>query len=156
MQPASFEQRGKIVIGVLMIAVLALTLIFLQQQFDQGDHTRAVELLMSKPPGAQWSIAEELDARAGTASPECQPKIVSSFAGTLEVRCTTGPEGTYRFAIDLVRKTVLPLDERTRSLIATVQAKMQPSVDGGPSPLAPGALDDAGLSPPPLDAGASP
>ena len=86
----------------MRVAILAMTLIFLQQQFDQGDLNRAIALLMSKPPGAHWSVAEELNARAGAGgTPQCEPKLVSSFAGTLQVTCAAGPKGPYLFSIDL-------------------------------------------------------
>lgn len=106
-----------------MIAILALTLIYLQQQFDQGDERRAVELLLSKAPGAKWSVADELNARAGTSTPQCAPRIVSSFAGTLEVSCSAGAPQPYRFSVDLVRKTVQPRDPPTRELMEAVEAK---------------------------------
>jgi hypothetical protein len=124
------ESRGKLVIGGLMVAILAFALIFLQQQFDQGDQNRAVELLMARPPGAPWSIAQELDARAGKEPPQCAPKIVSSFAGTMEVICSAG--GTsYRFSIDLVRKVVQPVDPPTKELMEAVAAKNAAAVDAG-------------------------
>ena len=127
------EQRGKLVIGGLMIGILAMALIFLQQQFDQGDLNRAITLLMSKPPGAEWSVAEELNARAGQGAPQCEPKILSSFAGTLEVECFAGPSAPYRFSVDLVQKAVRPLDLHTQELMGKVQDRTQgASPDGGP------------------------
>ncbi len=136
----TFAQRnGKVIIGGLMVAILALALIGLQQRFDEGDNERAIALLMSKTPGSAWSVVEELNVRAGKQAPQCQPRIVSSFAGTLDVHCLAG-SATYRFGVDLVRKTVNPLDPPTRELIATVSARNGGVVDGGSSPLPPPAV----------------
>ncbi len=129
MQPG-LQNRGKLVIGALMVATLALMLIFLQQQFDQGDQNRAIALLMDRPPGANWSIAQELDLRAGEQAPECTPKIVSSFAGTIEVSCSA-ETAAYRFNIDLVRKRVRPVDAATQGLVDSVAAKNAQALDAG-------------------------
>ena len=123
MQPGGLERRGKMVIGAIMVAILAFTLIALQSQFDQGDNRRAVELLLSKPPGDRWSVAEELNARAGAEHPTCTPKIVSSFAGTMEVNCSAGPPPAYLFEVDLVRKTVRPGNEQATELMKAVAAR---------------------------------
>ena len=125
------EQRGKLVIGGLMVAILAMALIFLQQQFDQGDLNRAIALLMSKPPGTRWSVAEELNQRAGQRAPQCEPKILSSFAGTLEVSCFAGPTAPYRFSVDLVQKTVRPVDLHTPELMEGVAQRNAGPLDAG-------------------------
>ena len=135
MEPGTLEKRGKFLVGGLMVAILAFTLIYLQGQFDKGDLDRAINLLMSKPPGSSWSVAEELNERSGPGlDPQCEPRILSSFAGTMEVTCSAG--ATYKFAIDLVRKTVQPVDEPTRELISAVQVRNQaiPSDAGAPLP----------------------
>jgi hypothetical protein len=111
------------VVGALMISILALMLVLLQQQFNESDRRKAVAVLGSKAPGKQWSVGEELVNRAGSAAPDCQSKILSSFRGTLEVVCTAGPGQPYRFAVDLVRNTVQPLDARTQELLDSVKKK---------------------------------
>src|SRR5690349_8892686 len=103
-----------------MIASLALMLIFLQQQFDRGDYNKAIDLLSSKSPGAHWSVAEELVLRAGSFKSDCQPRLISSFQGTLEVTCSVGEPTPYRFHVDLVRRQVVPMDAHTRELVETV------------------------------------
>jgi hypothetical protein len=120
-------------VGGVMIIILAFTLILLQQQFDSGDNNRAIELLMSRPPGAAWSVAEELDARAGAEHPTCTPQIVSSFAGTMQVSCTAEGKEPYVFAVDLVRKTVTPANGQATELLKVVLAKNAAAADGGVS-----------------------
>jgi hypothetical protein len=106
-----------------MIGILGLTLVLLQQQFSQADYRRAIELLGAKPPGARWSIGQELVARSRTGSPDCHAKILSSFRGTLEVTCSTGDTRVYRFEVDLVRKSVQPADAVSRTLMQEVAEK---------------------------------
>jgi hypothetical protein len=122
-QPGGLERRGKLVVGGIMVLILGFTLIALQTQFDQGDNRRAVELLMSKPPGDRWSVAEELNARAGAEHPTCTPSILSSFAGTMEVTCAAGPPPPYVFEVDLVRKSVRPGNEQATALMRSVAAR---------------------------------
>lgn len=116
-----------------MVAILALMLLFLQQQFDRGDLDRAVGLLLAKPPGGAWSIAQELDARAGAVRPECVPRLVSSLAGTVEVSCAAGPSGAYRFEVDLVREEVRPIGLPAIELLREVEERngARPSGDAG-------------------------
>ena len=115
-----------------MIAILALSLIMLQQRFDKGDYDRAILMLADKRPGDRWSVNQELNERAGSSPYACAPLLISSFRGTLEVTCPLGKAGTYRFAVDLVRKVVEPLDDATRELMQTVQSKnLRSSADGG-------------------------
>jgi len=120
LESSPLEKRGKIFVGALMIGILGLTLILLQQQFNEGDHRKAVQLLGSRDGGAQWSIGQELVARSKNGPPDCQSKILSSFRGTLEVICSTGEPQPYRFRVDLVRRSIEPLDEPTRRLMAEV------------------------------------
>ncbi len=123
--------RAKWIVGALMIAFLVFTLVLLQRRYDESDLRKSVELLMAKPPGAHWSVADELNQRSGSAPPTCQPRLVSSFAGTLEVRCNTGGESTYRFSVDLVRKAIQPLDEPTRALMQQVVIRNHSLSDAG-------------------------
>jgi hypothetical protein len=114
-----------------MILILALTLTFLQQRFDQGDYERAVAMLAAKHPGQRWSITEELVQRGHTGAVDCQPRLLSSFRGTLEVTCRTGEDEPYRFQVDLVRKQVDAQDARTRQLLDAVAARNAPTPDAG-------------------------
>ncbi len=116
-------------VGGLMIVILGLTLVLVQQQFNEGDHRRAVELLGSREPGEHWSIGQELVARSKNGSPDCRSKILSSFRGALEVTCSTREGLSYRFQVDLVRRSVQPADEATRRLMADVADKQR-----GPPP----------------------
>jgi hypothetical protein len=141
--PPELQNRSKLIVAALMVATLILLLVFLQQQFDNGDFNRAIGLLTSKSPGSQWSVAEEMVQRAGNKPLDCEPKLLSSFQGTLEVTCQSGSAAMpYRFHVDLVRKTVNAMDDHTRELIQTAQEK------GKAAPLL-----DAGLERSPVDAG---
>lgn len=129
------------VVGALMIAILALTLIFLQQRFDQSDLDKAVAMLAEKPDGG-WSVAEELDARGGASSAICSPRIVSSFRGTLEVSCTAGASEPYRFGVDLVRHTVKPLNAQAEELLQAVERRNAGGApDSGVGPADAGSTD---------------
>jgi hypothetical protein len=116
----NLERRGKLVVGALMIGILALSITALQQRFDEGDFGRAIAMLAAKPDGGR-SINEEMVARAGSAPVGCDPRLLSSLRGTLEVTCTAGVE-RYRFKVDLVRKRVEAEDPHTQGLIDAVDA----------------------------------
>lgn len=106
-----------------MVAILALSLIFLQQQFSAADDRKAIQLLASTEPGAHWSIGQELVARSPNGSPDCHSTVLSSFRGTIEVSCATGDGQRYRFEVDLVRQSVQPIDNATRQLMNQVAEK---------------------------------
>ena len=106
-----------------MVAILALMLVALQQQFNEGDYRRALELIAARDPAGKWSIGQELMERAKNAAPDCRPKLISGFRGTVEITCSTGEHTPYRFEVDLVRRSVRPLDAAARSLVETVAKK---------------------------------
>lgn len=140
MQSFSLERRSKIILGGLMIAILALMLVGLQQQFDQGDYRRALELIAARDPGATWSIGQELVERSKGSAPDCRPKLLSSFRGTLQVTCSTGEQTPYKFDVDLIRRTVCPADAAARSLVEAVEARNRPA----PQPSGQGAAKPPG------------
>jgi hypothetical protein len=114
----------KILVAVMMIVWLVLLLSFLQQRYDAADERKAMALLVSKPPGATWSVGEELAQRANAPVPDCdKPRMISSFQGTLEVLCRAGDPQPYPFHVDLVRKTVTAGDSRSAALIEAAKAK---------------------------------
>ena len=113
----SLEKRRKYFVGVLMVLILAFSLILVQQQFNQGDDRKALAMVGATKARQGGSVGEVLIARSGGRTPDCKPTIVSSCAGTLEVTCRTPEPGTYRFAVDLVRNTVKPLDAGARALM---------------------------------------
>jgi hypothetical protein len=123
--PPHFGKR--LFLGSLLLITLPLVLWGLERKYDQADHRKALELLASRPPGAQWSVAEEMNQRASGGSYDCQSQIVSSFRGVMEVRCTVGPTTSYRFEVDLVRKGIVPLDDATRELVEAALQKAQRS-----------------------------
>jgi hypothetical protein len=117
------ERRGKWVVALLMAASLVFALILLQQQFDEGDMRRAVEMLSVKQPQESRSIGEELIQRAGSKPLDCKAKLLSSFAGTLQVRCVIADEPPYLFNVDLVRKQVNPGNDVSSQLLASIRAQ---------------------------------
>jgi hypothetical protein len=131
----NLELRGKLVVGALMVAILVLSLVLLQQQFDQGDYRRALQML-AQAPGPGWNVGQELVERSGGSTPDCQPRLLSSFAGTLEVSCHAGPGDPYRFEVDLVRRAVQPKNSAAKDLLEAVDRRRQGSSapDGGLAP----------------------
>jgi hypothetical protein len=122
-QSLSLQRRNRLIIGGVMIAILALMLVALQQQFNEGDYHRALELIAARDPAGKWSIGQELMERAKNAAPDCRPKLISAFRGTVEITCSTGERTPYRFEVDVVRRSVRPLDAAARSLVETVAKK---------------------------------
>src|SRR5712692_8286693 len=103
-----------------MILILAFTLVWIQQQFNQGDERKAVALVGAAKTAQGGTVGDALVARSASRSPDCKSTITSSCAGTLEVTVarTASTDGElYRFAVDLVRNSVHPLDEPTRALM---------------------------------------
>ena len=128
MQP-NLERRGKLIVGAIMIGILALSITALQQRFDEGDFARAIAMLAAKPDGGR-SINEEMVSRAGTAAVGCDPQLLSSLRGTLEVTCQAGDQ-RYRFKVDLVRKRLEAEDPKTQGLVDAVAAQNGVGPDGG-------------------------
>jgi len=83
-------------------------------------------------------------ARSKRGAPDCRPRLISSFKGTLEVTCDTGEGRPYQFEIDLVRQSVRPLNPEAREVIEALSAKNR-GLDGGSAP--------AVLGEPPPDSG---
>lgn len=99
-----------------MVLILAFTLVWVQQQFNQSDERKAVALVGAAKTTEGGTVGEALVARSASRSPDCKSTIVSFCAGTLEVTCRTDGE-VYRFAVDLIRNSVRPIDQRTRALM---------------------------------------
>lgn len=99
-----------------MVLVLAFTLVWIQQHFNQDDERKAIALVGAQKTAQGGTVGEALVARSASRSPDCKSTITSYFAGTLEVTCRTDGE-VYRFAVDLIRKSVRPLDQPTRALM---------------------------------------
>src|SRR5688572_7427691 len=114
-----------------MVGILAFALITLQREFDQGDYSRAMDMITASEES--WSIGKELDARTtGAAGPQCTTRLISSFRGLVEVTCLADGTEPYQFQVDLVRKVVSPVGDRARELVAAVERKRQTS-DAGSS-----------------------
>lgn len=124
------EKRRKLIVGIAMVAWLAVLLVSLNWKYEQGDFKKALEL-MHQPAGASWTVGQELVKRAGNVEPSCEYRMISSFAGTLELVCVAGPGAPYRFGADLVRHLLTANDERTRALMNDVAAENARRSDGG-------------------------
>src|SRR5438874_6028999 len=86
--------------ALAMIALLALTLSWLQGRFDATDAKKAIAAAMSwKPAGAQ-SVFDAISAR-GEGDPQCVGKVVSQLMGDVDVRCSTPakPQVEYEFRV---------------------------------------------------------
>jgi hypothetical protein len=133
------QMRGKWLASFLMVGVLVFALIWLQQRYDQSDHRRAIELLGPRAD-AGWWIGKELEARNRGAPPDCEATITSSLWGQVQVSCPISGEDAYRFQVDLIRKSVAPVDARTAELLSAVEQKQRartaderPPQDGTPA-----------------------
>jgi hypothetical protein len=112
----NLEKRRKYFVGALMVLVLAFTLVWIQQHFNQGDEQDAFALVGAQKASQGGTVGEVLVARSASGSPDCRSTFISYLDGTLEVTCRTDTE-MYRFAVDLIHKSVRPLDERTSVLM---------------------------------------
>jgi len=102
---------------VVTAVMMALSVITLQRCFDESDRKKALQLLLSSPAAGGTVHDALIAAAADGGAPTCnQPEIVSSCAGTLSVECAAGPGESYRYAVDLVRRSVTPLNARARTL----------------------------------------
>lgn len=115
--------REKWPIAIVMVALLAFTLTWLQGRFDQSDAKKAIAMAMSwKPNGAQ-SVLDGLAAR-GEGDPECDGKVVSQLLGDVAVRCSTAqkPQIDYDFRVLLDgRKPPRPDNDAARALVAALK-----------------------------------
>jgi len=86
--------------ALAMIALLALTLSWLQGRFDASDAKRAIAAAMSWKPGGTQTVFDVLAAR-GEGDPQCTGKVVSQLLGDVEVRCSTPrqPGTGYEFRV---------------------------------------------------------
>lgn len=92
--------RGRWPIAVAMIALLALSLTWLQGRFDSSDVKKAIALAMGhRLPGGR-TLFETLSSR-GEGDPRCDGKVVSQFLGDVQVSCITPhhPEIQYEFRV---------------------------------------------------------
>ncbi len=113
-------RRGRAVIGVLMAAILAVSLLLLQSAFDRGDREKAFGIVAaSRPDPSGRTVAELLAARNGGAPPPCEAAIRSGCRGLVLVRCAVGgdPE-PYAFAVDLVKRRAWPANPSTSTRLA--------------------------------------
>jgi hypothetical protein len=109
--------------------MMALSVVTLQRCFDEGDQKKAYQMVTSFPvPGG--TVQQALLANSNGGATYCSPpEIVSSCAGTLNVECFAGSTGPYRFSVDLIRKSVTPVNEAARHL-ALVSPDGGTGVDG--------------------------
>ena len=87
-------------IAVVMIALLALILSWLQGRFDATDSKKAIAAAMSWKPAGAKSVFEALAAR-GEGDPQCIGKVVSQLLGDVDVLCATPrkPQVEYEFRV---------------------------------------------------------
>jgi hypothetical protein len=87
-------------IAIAMIALLALTLVWLQGRFDASDAKKAIAAAMSWKPAAGQTVFDALAGR-GEGDPQCTAKVMSQLLGDVEVRCWTPkqPRIEYEFRV---------------------------------------------------------
>jgi hypothetical protein len=87
-------------IAVVMIALLAFTLVWLQGRFDASDAKKAIAAAMSWKPAAGQTVFDALAGR-GEGDPQCTGKVMSQLLGDVEVRCWTPkhPRVEYEFRV---------------------------------------------------------
>lgn len=93
--------RARIPAAVAMIALLALTLSWLQGRFDSTDAKRGIALAMGyRPAPAGLSLFDGLAAR-GEGDPRCDGTVVSTLLGDVDVRCSCPgkPQVEYAFRV---------------------------------------------------------
>jgi hypothetical protein len=108
--------------AVAMIALLALTLSWLQGRFDASDAKRAIAAAMAWKPGGSQSVFDVLAAR-GEGDPQCTGKVVSQLLGDVEVRCSTPrqPGIDYEFRVLLDgKRPPRPANGAAEQLVATM------------------------------------
>lgn len=112
--------REKWPIAIVMVALLAFVLTWLQGRFDQSDAKKAIAAAMSWKPAGGESVFEAL-TRRGEGDPQCVGKVVSQLMGDVDVRCSTPqkPEIEYEFRVLLDgRKPPRAANEAADRLVA--------------------------------------
>ena len=92
--------REKWPIAIVMVAVLAFTLTWLQGRFDQSDAKKAIAASMSWKPAGAESVFDGF-ARLKEGDPQCVGEVVSQLMGDVAVRCATPakPQIEYEFRV---------------------------------------------------------
>jgi hypothetical protein len=93
--------RGRWPIAIALVALLALTMTWLQGRFDSSDVKKAIALAMSfKPAKAAPTVFEALTARK-EGDPLCEGEVVSGLLGDVKVVCSTPgrPGVRYEFRV---------------------------------------------------------
>lgn len=117
-------ERYRFLVGTVMAAVLAVTLLWLQSLFDHGDVRRAKEAVLAFRPGGESgeALGAALQARTG-APPACSGEVRSSCAGVVRVRCA-GPAGAvYELDVALVAKSINPANPAALELFRALGGK---------------------------------
>lgn len=118
-------QRARPAVMLMTALMMALSIITLQRCFDESDRKKAYEMVRNWPV-AGGTIQQALLSLADGGATYCKPpELVSSCAGTLVVDCFAGDDESYRFSVDLVRRSVGPLNDRAQKVMAA-------AADGGP------------------------
>ena len=115
--------KERLPIAIVMVALLAFTLSWLQGRFDSTDAKKAIASAMSwKPKGAQ-TVFDGI-AALGQGDPQCEGKVVSQLLGDVEVRCATPqkPQVEYEFRVLLDgRKPPRAANDAAEKLVAALK-----------------------------------
>ena len=114
--------REKWPIAIVMVALLALSLRWLQGRFDDSDAKKAITATMSWKPSGKETVFDGF-ARLGEGDPQCVGTVVSQLMGDVEVRCSTPakPQIEYEFRVLLDgRKLPRASNEAAQKLVGTL------------------------------------
>ena len=115
-------------LAIALIALLALTLSWLQGRFNASDAKKAIAAAMSFKPAGSQTIFDALAGR-GEGDPQCTGKVVSQLLGDVDVRCSTpaqpGTEYEFRILLD-GKRPPRPANAAAEQL---VQAMVRKSMD---------------------------
>jgi len=112
--------RHKWPLAIVLVALLAFTLTWLQGRFDQSDAKKGITAAMAWKPAGSRSVFDAIAAR-GEGDPQCVGKVVSQLMGDVDVRCSTPakPQIEYEFRVLLDgRKPPRPANETAQQLVA--------------------------------------
>ena len=110
----------------LVVPTIALGLLAtytLYRLHGAGDVRRAVEVVAEYEGADRPSLGEFLAARGPL---EWDAEVVSSFYGTMDVRCRVGVRDprTYRWRVDVLQMAFAPADVPTRELMAEYEPEL--------------------------------
>jgi hypothetical protein len=93
--------REKLPLAAVLVAVLVLSLVFLQGRFDQADVKKGVGIALAYRAQPGGPTVFDALVGLGQGDPRCDGKVVSTLLGDVDVRCSTAgqPSVEYQFRV---------------------------------------------------------